>query len=165
MVKKGIFIIILICSIVGISFVISNNEDNELRIRILSNSNSEIDQIEKQIVKEELEKILSKNSYLNYLEIEKKLIENTKDKVKNTIKVEIKKSYYPAKSYDGKFIPSGSYNTLLITIGNGKGSNFWTLLYPEYFNITFEDNNEIEYRIYVIDLIIKIFNLNTKSVS
>lgn len=63
---------------------------------------------------------------------------------------------FPAKSYNGEFIPSGTYYTLLITIGKGNGNNFWTLLYPEYFNISFEDNNEIEYRSYIYDKFKKI---------
>lgn len=162
MVKKGIIFVIIICILTGMFIIVSSDEGDEMRIRILSNSNSEIDQQEKQIVKSELEEILKENSNLNYLEIEKKLIERTKEKINNEIKITICKSYYPAKSYNGKFIPSGAYNTLLITIGEGRGSNFWTLLYPEYFNISFEDNNEIEYRVYFLDIIREIFNLDTK---
>ena len=155
MVKKGIFVASILCVLVGLVFVILNNNENEMRIRILSNSNSEIDQLEKQIVKEELEIIFKENNNLNYLELEKLLIEKTKGKLTKDIKVTVEKSYYPAKSYNNEFIPSGVYNTLLITIGEGKGSNFWTLLYPEYFNISFEEKNEIEYRFYIIDLIEK----------
>lgn len=158
MVKKGILIGIIPCIIVGIIFILMNNKD-ETRIRILSNSNLEIDQQEKQIVKEELAKIFQESNNLNCLEIEKRLIENTKGKINHNIKVTFEKSYYEAKSYNNEFIPSGVYNTILITIGEGKGSNFWTLLYPEYYNISFEDNNEIEYRLYIIDLCKKIINL------
>ena len=49
-------------------------------------------------------------------------------------------------------IPSGNYETLLIEIGNAKGNNFWTLLYPEYYGFEFEETNEIEYRSYFYDL-------------
>ena len=66
MVKKGIFVASILCVLVGLVFVILNNNENEMRIRILSNSNSEIDQLEKQIVKEELEIIFKENNNLNY---------------------------------------------------------------------------------------------------
>ena len=46
-------------------------------------------------------------------------------------------------SLNGKVIPSGIYDTLLITIGEGEGSNYWSLLYPEFFGITFEDIDSI----------------------
>ena len=49
-------------------------------------------------------------------------------------------------------IASGNYETLLIEIGDAKGHNFWTLLYPEYYGYEFEETNEIEYRSYFLDL-------------
>ena len=60
MIKKGflIFGIILLVSFI-FYMTINNEESSEVRIRILSNSNSESDLLEKQIVKEELEKILN----------------------------------------------------------------------------------------------------------
>ena len=60
MIKKGflIFGIILLFSFI-FYMTINNEESSEVRIRILSNSNSESDLLEKQIVKEELEKILN----------------------------------------------------------------------------------------------------------
>jgi hypothetical protein len=50
-----------------------------------------------------------------------------------------------------KIIPSGSYQTLVITLGNGEGSNWWSLLYPEYFNLTYDDFKEIEYKSYFLE--------------
>ena len=58
---------------------------------------------------------------------------------------------YPAKSFDGKFMASGTYPTLLILIDDGLGSNWWSVLYPEFFNVSYEASSEIEYRSYIID--------------
>ena len=80
---------------------------------------------------------------------------DSKDKLNNEFynKLTLKKciSFYPAKTFNGKFIPSGNYETLLIEIENAKGNNFWTLLYPEYFGYEFEESHEIEYRSYFYD--------------
>lgn len=131
----------------------SNNLDNELRLRIIANSNSDIDQNRKMIVKNTIIEIFNECYNIN----EKELLINLKNKINEdwveSISVKLTNVYYEAKSYDGRFIPAGYYKTLLIMIGEGKGKNFWTILYPEFFNVTFEDKNEIEYRSYFYDII------------
>lgn len=157
MIKKG-FLFIGIIGLVAFIFYmcLDNNSTSEVRIRILSNSNSEVDLMEKQIVKEELEKVLNEVDSLDIKKIGTQLLKYTKGKINNEISVTYTNSYYPAKSYNDVFIPSGNYETILVTIGEGQGSNFWTLLYPEYYHIEFEESNEIEYRFYFIDLFKKI---------
>ena len=131
----------------------NNNLDNELRLRIIANSNSDIDQNRKMIVKNTIIEIFNECYNIN----EKDLLINLKNKINEdwveSISVQLTSVYYEAKSYDGRFIPAGYYKTLLIMIGEGKGKNFWTILYPEFFNVTFEDKNEIEYRSYFYDII------------
>ena len=123
----------------------------DIRLRILANSNSENDQIIKNNVKEYLKEYL-KNKDINNLDLEKiEIILN--EKFQDTIKVERKMVMYEAKSYNNKLIQSGKYDTILITIEEGLGKNFWTLLYPEYFNVSFEDENELKYRSYLYDII------------
>ena len=160
MVKKGIIALIdvflIICGFLIISNVLTSN-NNELRIRILANSNSEEDLKEKEIVKNALEKILNESKNYDVDIIKDKLNSRLPENLSSKIKVERVNSYFPAKSYNGKFIPSGNYKTLLITIGEGKGSNFWTMLYPEYYHIEFEENNEIEYRVWLFDFFVNIF--------
>ena len=58
---------------------------------------------------------------------------------------------FPAKSVNNSIIPSGLYPTVVITLGNGKGHNWWSVLYPEYFGLTYGDFDEIEYRSYIYD--------------
>ena len=70
----------------------------------------------------------------------------------NDIKVTHEKVKYEAKAYEEKIIQAGYYDTILITIDEGKGKNFWTLLYPEFFDISFDGENEIEYHSYFYDL-------------
>lgn len=153
--KKFIFFVCIFIIGIILFFTFTNKQSDELRIRILSNGSTEIDLYEKQIVKDALEEVLNEIDSLNVVLIEKELKIKTEGKIKNEIKVERVNSYYPAKSYNNEFIPSGSYETILVTIGKGEGSNFWTLLYPEYYHIEFEEENEIEYRFFIFDFIKK----------
>ena len=113
-----------------------NPKNSELRLRIVANSNNEDDQavkIEvKEFVKEYLEKVEIPKLDLATLEDElNKHFLNTQIEVKRT------KSNYEAKSYNGRLIQAGSYDTIL---------------YPEFFDISFEDDHEVEYRSFFFDL-------------
>lgn len=156
MIKKAFWIFIIGSILVGFIFMISNNKEEGIRVRIVANSNLDVDINNKEIVKDALEEVLNEVNSLNVAEIKNKLDEKLDQSLSKMIKVELTKSSYEAKTYDGKFIPSGTFDTLLVTIGNGDGNNFWTLLYPEYYNIEFEESNEIEYKIYIVELIEKI---------
>ena len=155
LVKKGIWILIIGCIVIGIGFAIANNNEEGMRVRIIANSNSDIDKKEKEVVKKELEEILNEIENLDVELIRQELNNRLNDELATKIKVEVVNSYYEAKTYENKFIASGSYKTLLITIGEGKGNNFWTLLYPEYYHVEFEESNEVEYHVYIVDLIKK----------
>lgn len=130
------------------------NNKQELRLKINANSNDTFDQEVKYEVKQYLQNYLKQIniSELNLKTLEKKLNEQFPSTI---INVQRKKVSYEAKSYNGRIVPSGSYDTILITIGKGEGKNFWTLLYPEFFDISFEDDHEVEYRSYFYDLFTK----------
>lgn len=142
-----IIILIITCT--------SCNQEEYLRIRIIANSNELIDIENKTIVRNTL-KNLFENNELTYHTL---TVSNVSDKLNKYLsndlysKLTISKciSYYPAKTYNNTFIQSGNYETLLIEIGKAEGSNFWTLIYPEYFGVEFEETNEIEYRSYIYD--------------
>ena len=88
---------------------------------------------------------------MNEGDLVKYLDENLKKKFTN-YKVEYIYDTYPAKSINGNIIPSGTYPTIRITLGNGMGSNWWSILYPEYFNLDYDETSEVEYRSYFYDL-------------
>ena len=50
-------------------------------------------------------------------------------------------------------MPSGKYMTLLFIIGKGEGKNWWSILYPEFYGINYEDSDEIEYRSFIYDFL------------
>ncbi len=38
--------------------------------------------------------------------------------------------YFPTKSYAGFRLPAGDYHAVTLTLGEGKGQNFWCVLFP-----------------------------------
>ena len=45
-------------------------------------------------------------------------------------KAQVTDMYFPTRWYDGIALPAGTYRTLRVTIGEGKGKNWWCVLYP-----------------------------------
>ena len=44
--------------------------------------------------------------------------------------VSFEKKYFDTRAYDGFTLPAGEYSSLTVTLGEGKGQNFWCMLYP-----------------------------------
>ena len=151
---KKMYVILFIISLVvlgGCTYIDSQEE----RIRIIANSNTSIDQEEKEKLRDALLEIFY---YENITDIKNNIYEINillKEKVNiiHDFTVEYKKVSFPAKVLNNKFIPSGTYKTLLITIGNGKGDNWWSILYPEFFGINYDDSDEIEYKSFIYELL------------
>ena len=137
-----VFIILGLVFIIGI---INIKSDNHIRVRVIANSNSINDQNIKNDVVEILKKIIDADDSLDIVEskmnVLKKELKYYQEKNNIKIAVELKKTNFPSKRLNSKVIPSGVYETLLITIGSGEGNNYWSILYPEYYGITFEDNS------------------------
>lgn len=47
-----------------------------------------------------------------------------------SVKARIGVTAIPAKQYDDLYFPAGSYEALTITIGEGKGQNWWCVVFP-----------------------------------
>ena len=44
--------------------------------------------------------------------------------------MEVTRDYFPTKAYGDMVFPCGTYDAVRITIGSGKGHNWWCVLYP-----------------------------------
>ncbi len=128
----------------------------EERIRIIGNSDIPEDIEKKYKIREALLEIF----YEENLEVNSQNISKLEQRLRTKTQhlnvdftVEFRNVTFPAKMQNGKFIPSGTYKTLLITIGEGKGSNWWSVLYPEFFGLNYDDSGEIEYRSFIYDLL------------
>lgn len=46
------------------------------------------------------------------------------------VTVALSREHYPTKSYEGFTLPAGKYESLRITLGEGKGHNWWCIVFP-----------------------------------
>lgn len=157
--KIGLVFLIIMLFI----FVWPENTD-QIRVRVIANSNSEIDQKYKNDVVRIMKKIIkcddTYNDIINKMDELKNELQDYGNKKKININVKFDKTKFPTKVLEGKVVEGGVYQTLLITIGEGKGNNYWSLLYPEYYGITFEDveSDNIIVKFYIYEKIKKLLN-------
>lgn len=144
-------IVIIICIFIVFIMFNDTNDTEELRFRVIANSDSFSDQQLKMKVVRELQKQkISKNN----LDIIKEKTEYIVLSNNYTYKVDvsIKNQEFETKYYNNKIIQGGIYKTIVVTIGKGEGKNYWTILYPEYFNVSFEDihTGNVTYDIWIV---------------
>jgi stage II sporulation protein R len=115
-----------------------------IRLRILANSDLESDQALKRKVRDAVNaKITLWVKDLTSLEKAKTVINEklpeiqaiaervVKDQGSNqTVKVKFGEVQFPTKLYGQFLYPAGDYQAILITLGEGKGANWWCVLYP-----------------------------------
>ena len=138
-----IFSIILL-SFEGFALRCDDVRKDTLRLHIIANSDSEADQSNKLLVRDavlaEYSQILSgktKEQAIAFADFLKDDIKLTAEKTlynlgcEHKAKVEIVNMYFDTKSYQsGITLPAGEYAALRITIGEGKGHNWWCVMYP-----------------------------------
>ncbi len=110
-----------------------------IRVHIIANSDSPLDQQEKLLVRDKLievaapllsnvksiteaEEIMSKNLNLFLAEAEK--ISSY------SCSAELCDARFPTRYYDTFTLPAGEYKALRITLGNGEGKNWWCVMFP-----------------------------------
>ena len=66
-------------------------------------------------------------------------------------------NYFPEKEYHGVNYESGNYESLVITLGNGIGNNWWCVMFPPLCLLEAKNENtdEINYKFYVQEIIEK----------
>lgn len=176
---KKILIIIAI-TITFIAYDSTNNKDNivipdtAIRLRVIPNSNTIEDQTQKQVIKNTIENYIANNlTDLNNINDAKNTIKNNLDNLKKEIDKTIKdknynvnytikygQNYFPKKQYKGITYNEGYYESLVITLGNGKGDNWWCVLFPPLCLLDNENQDEVEYKFLVKELLDKIFWIN-----
>ena len=159
----GLFIVIVI------SVGINEKEhilipDNAIRFRIIANSDNKEDQDLKKEIKKEVEDELFKLvSEASNIEEARNIINNNLDKVDNIVQkyninydISFGNNYFPDKIYKGIKYEEGNYESLVITLGNGLGHNWWCVLFPPLCLLDENSNLEnAEYEFYASKLINK----------
>lgn len=124
--KKLIVLIIFI-----IAMIIFNNKGEEIRVRIIANSNAQEDILIKEKIKLEVIEFIEKidGDVKEYINNNIKELEIKLNKIDNCI-VTFENHIFMNKAYNDISIDNGEYLTLLIKIDEAKGDNWWTTLYP-----------------------------------
>lgn len=143
--------------------------DEAIRLRVIPNSNDEYDQSIKLKVKEELQ-----NSVADLLkdaegiEEARNIIENNMSNLDKKISNLLKKeeynlgykinfgyNYFPSKEFMGVTYDEGYYESVVVTLGEGNGDNWWCVLFPPLCLLEAEESDEVEYKFFVKELLEK----------
>lgn len=169
---KKLFIIglvILIMCVINIKAKDNIIPDEAIRLRVLANSNSDYDQKIKYQVKDQIQldlynllkdtkgidearKIINEN-IPNISASVKKILE--KENYSDNFQIDFGIHYFPEKEFKGVTYKEGNYESLLITLGSGKGDNWWCVLFPPLCLVEAEESDEVEYKFFLKELIDK----------
>ena len=139
--------------------------NNAIRFRVIANSNSIQDQNKKLIIKEQIENEVYKliNGADNTSQV-RSLIENNMETIEEIVasynipySINYGNNYFPSKNYKGIMYQAGNYESLVITLGEGAGNNFWCVLFPPLclLDNENEDVSDVDYQLYVKKLLDK----------
>lgn len=159
MLQKEILIwvvFLLICAGAGAFYIehTPNAHPGMIRLHVIANSDSPEDQRLKLQVRNEIIEFMDGQQSLSasrkYIDEHLSDIETLSEDVIKIhgfaygAKVERKVTFIPAKSYEDLTLPAGNYETLNVTLGRGKGQNWWCVIYPRLCLIgkTGKDNPE-----------------------
>ena len=164
-----LFIGIIIFYLLLSETVVSQNliPADAIRIRVIPNSNEPYD-IK---IKEEVSDMLKEDMYKLLKDIKetdraKIIIENNIDNIstnishifdKNSYKKEFNVNfglnYFPKKEYKGMKYQEGYYESLVVTIGDGLGDNWWCVLFPPLCLIEENESTDVKYTTMVKEIL------------
>lgn len=169
-------ILIILCLIVIIGVYKKENEvripNSAIRFRVLANSNSKEDQEIKEEVRDNMQRKLydllkdttdisaARNLITNEMDSFSNIVGSSLSNINYSYTIDYGMHDFPEKTYKGVTYEAGSYESLLVTLGEGKGNNWWCVLFPPMCLLEAEENtntDEVEYKSYIKELIEKYF--------
>lgn len=137
--------------------------NESIRIRIVANSNNINDLMEKKSLKNKIEEevynLVKDAKDIN--EARDELIKNM-DYLDNLVGKNTKQiytinygmNYFPKKKYKGVVYEAGMYESLVITLGDGIGDNWWCVLFPALCLIEENtDTTDVEYKLLIEEVL------------
>lgn len=173
---KKVFVFILMLLLVVSVYKKSNDSvkipDSAIRFRILANSNSPKDQKIKEDIRDKMQKELysllqNSKSINDSRKIINSNMSNFDEILKDSMKdieysysIDYGMHYFPSKTYKGITYDEGNYESLLVTLGSGKGDNWWCVLFPPLCLLEAEESSDVknvEYKSFIKEIIEKYF--------
>ena len=166
--KKIIYIILIL---ITFSYFLNNKEsllipNDSIRFRIIANSNSNIDQNTKLKIKQDLQKNFfpllenakTKEETKNIIKENESVIKKTLNSYNIPYTINYGSNYFPQKEYKGITYEDGDYESLVISLGEAKGNNWWCVMYPPLCML--ESNSDkyedVEYKFYIEEVLSKL---------
>ncbi len=173
-----ISLFLLLCGFVLIWNVNASDtvdKSNEyFRVHIRANSNNEIDQNIKYVIKDKVVNFVtpylidcdSKEKSVGVLQGLLGDIERVCDTTlisngfRYTSTAKIALEHFPTRTYDNVTLEEGVYDALIIELGSAKGDNWWCIVYPPlcFVNNNSINGHNIQYQSYLINIIKKFFD-------
>ena len=168
--KRIIFLVLFLFVVLGVYKTNEQNiiiPDTSIRLRVIPNSNSPEDIYIKEKVKDYLESdIYMVTKDVNDIDEARQLIIDSIPRIKDNIDdifmsnkyvstydVNYGNNYFPEKIYKGVKYSEGYYESLVVSIGEAKGDNWWCVLFPNFCLVDVKEKHE--YRSYFRDLWVK----------
>lgn len=144
---KFLWTVVLVIALFAIGILVGDKytlRADMIRFHVVAASDSELDQKTKLQVRDEVLSYLESNmpKTMNVNEIRDYLLENlsqlkliaanTLEKlgVADEVSVTLRPEEFPLRHYETFSLPSGVYESLRIQIGEGKGQNWWCVVFP-----------------------------------
>ncbi|MFS0654074.1 stage II sporulation protein R [Bacillus sp. 179-C3.3 HS] len=131
--------------------------DEAIRLRILANSDRSADQDVKRSIRDEVNANITEwVKDLTSIEEARRVIRSKlpeinriakaklqEQDIDQSVSVRFEKASFPTKLYGNVVYPAGTYEAILITLGEGKGANWWCVLFPPLCFIDFSNGEAI----------------------
>ncbi|MDE6598407.1 MAG: stage II sporulation protein R [Clostridia bacterium] len=174
--KKILSVLFVLAAVIATVIFLSNKcggtaeaDTDYLRIHVRANSNEQIDQQVKYLVKDEVVKYITpyaaqctdKQKAMEVIGGILDGIEQVCDRVLKengfsyTSKASVRAEEFPTRVYGDLTLESGIYDALIIELGSGTGDNWWCVIYPP---LCFTSGTaDVKYRSAIYDIIHKFF--------
>lgn len=134
------------------------SQEEAIRLRILANSDAIKDQWLKREIRDEVNaSITNWVQDVDGLEEAKQVIQANLPEIEAIVEkqltnigldqkytVEFNEVEFPTKLYGNLVYPAGSYDAVLITLGEGKGENWWCVLFPPLCFLDFSNGDAVD---------------------
>ncbi|MVB11880.1 Stage II sporulation protein R (spore_II_R) [Caprobacter fermentans] len=152
------FVIAVLLNFTGFTAGCEQIPSQVLRLHVLANSDTQEDQslklkVRDRILQESagmLDDVHNRNeaekAVRQRLPLLKKAAQNEIKKLGYDYPVEAKlaKTYFTTRTYGDVTLPAGEYDALEITIGSGKGHNWWCVIFPQLCLPAAQDKKQLE---------------------
>lgn len=138
----GGLVLCLLCSLLGVTGQADSVREDVVRLHILANSDSTADQTVKLKVRDAVvtategwnvnDPVLARATATQQLPQIREIAQQTVQEAgcDYPVEVELTRMYFTTRQYGDTTLPAGMYDAVRVTLGEGKGQNWWCVVYP-----------------------------------